>query len=79
MEKKAVKARVSQLRKKEGKPAYKDLDSKLTKDIKIKGPQPEVEYIRDLMNIASGPTKKTRHSLIIELLERYIEENDLLK
>jgi len=79
MEKKAVKVIISELRKKEGKPAYRDLDSNLTKDIKIKGPQPEVEYLRDLMNIASGPKKKTRHSMIIELLERYIEENDLLK
>lgn len=79
MEKKAIKARVSELRKKEGKPAYRDYDSNLTKDIKIKGPQPEVEYLRDLMNIASGPKRRTRHSLVIELLERYIEENDLLK
>ena len=79
MSKETIRGRVSELRKKEGKAAYKDLDSNLTKDIKIKGPQPEVEYIRDLMNIASGPKKKTRHSLIIELLENYIAENDLLK
>lgn len=76
--KKNIKAKISEMRKKEGKKAYTDLDANLTKDIKIKGPQPEVEYIRDLMNVASGP-KRTRHSLIIELLERYIQENDLLK
>jgi|GEM_PF-3131004 len=79
MEKKAVKAKLSEVRKKEGKAAYISFDSNITKDIKVKGPQPEIEYIRDLLNVASGPKRRTRHSLIIELLEGYIEKNDLLK
>ncbi len=74
----SIRAKVSKQRKAEKKKAYRDFDMNLTKDIKIKGPQPEIEYLRDLMNIASGPTKKTRHSMIIELLEKYIEKNNLI-
>lgn len=77
--KKTMREKVSEMRKNEKKPALNTYDSKITKDIKIKGPQPEIEYLRDLMNIAGSHKSKTRHSMVIGLLEKYIEENDLIK
>ena len=77
--KKTMREKVSEIRKNDKKPALNTYDSKITKDIKIKGPQPEIEYLRDLMNIAGTHKNKTRHSMVIGLLEEYIEKNDLLK
>lgn len=77
--KKTMREKVNEIRKNEKRPALNTYDSKITKDIKVKGPQPEIEYLRDLMNIAGSHKNKTRHSMVIGLLEKYIEENGLLK
>lgn len=77
--KKTMREKVSELRKTEKKPELATFDVHVTKDIKIKGPQPEIEYLRDLMNIAGSYKNRTRHSLVIGLLEEYIEKNNLVK